>query len=442
MSANEIIKIPSLLVDQFTEKKIFVSKISFVDLQKIALFTYRKTSLFDPYSDENQLSSYVQGSQKESYYQRLVNDDRTKGVYDFLLEEINNKVTGDLTPLGSFPTSMILALDADEEAESIEEHEENVRNSVQNDQPSPGVFIDEQSSLANIYIPKAKSALIVDGQHRIVGMIRLLKDARENSIKVGRKSLDKAYPELTAKDVIRELNKFEFVCTLLVGFDMWEQGRIFADVNFNQKPVNKSLYYDIFGSYPAPNKNEIFLAHMLAMHLNNSEKSVLKGRFKMLGRGEGLFSQAFFVEAVLPLFRDKNIWSDIPFDYMDGGEKHHILPKFFSAYFRAIQNVFVDYWPSKDQNTARRYRHILLKTTGMGALLKLIPFVYVELSTEITFETATSKEIRKGVEKIFLPIKHNGEDYFSETSDYAGSGSQGMLGKLYKRIYSDLGCDH
>ena len=75
-------------------------------------------------------------------------------------------------------------------------------------------------------------------------------------IKIGRKSLKEEYPKLTNELVLDYIKQFEFNCTILLGFDKWEQGKVFADVNFNQKPVNKSLYYDIFGSYPDPNKNE------------------------------------------------------------------------------------------------------------------------------------------------------------------------------------------
>src|SRR5690606_14988011 len=123
------------------------------------------------------------------------------------------------------------------------------------------------------YLMSRKNTLIVDGQHRLAAMLKLYEDASSDKIRIGRYSLQQKYPDLTNNIVQNRLTSFELNCTLLIGFDLWEQGKVFADVNFNQKPVNKSLYYDIFGSYPDPDKNDIFLAHMLALHLNNNEDS-------------------------------------------------------------------------------------------------------------------------------------------------------------------------
>jgi len=33
----------------------------------------------------------------------------------------------------------------------------------------------------------------------------------------------------------------------MMNFDTWEQAQVFAEVNFNQKRVSRSLYYDIYG---------------------------------------------------------------------------------------------------------------------------------------------------------------------------------------------------
>lgn len=63
----------------------------------------------------------------------------------------------------------------------------------------------------------------------------------------------------------------------------FEQAKFFIE----QKPVNRSIYYDIFGSAPGE-LSEIKLAHDLTLHLNNNENSPIRGMIKLLGRGNGL----------------------------------------------------------------------------------------------------------------------------------------------------------
>ena len=270
-------------------------------------------------------------------------------------------------------------------------------------------------------------------------MIKLYEDAKNDSIRIGRNSLRSEYPKLTNELIIENLERFDLNCTLLLGFDKWEQGKVFADVNFNQKPVNKSLYYDIFGSFPDPNKNDIFLAHMLAMHLNNNNNSVIKDSIKMLGAGKGYFSQAFFVEALLEHFGKNGIWNTIPMNYLENGTEYKILPKILKAYLRAVKLNFEDFWPKEGQDTSRKYPHILLKTTGMGALLKLIAPIYRKYKTEIDFKNIEIDDLTKTFSSELEQVSETGVRYFSKEGEYSGSGSKGLQNKLFKELATDLG---
>jgi DGQHR domain-containing protein len=295
-------------------------------------------------------------------------------------------------------------------------------------------------NVVSLSILKRSNTLIVDGQHRLAAMIKLYEDASKETIKIGRHHLNEKYPNLNYQTIKNNLNDFELNCTLLLGFDIWEQGKVFADVNFNQKPVNKSLYYDIFGSFPDPDKNDIFLSHMLAKHLNSSDKSVIKGFIKMLGTGKGYFSQAFFVEAIKDHLKPKGIWADIPLDFINGGNKHEFLSLFFKAYFSAIKELFKDYWPKEAYEKGEKYDSILVKTTGMGALIKLINPLYKQLIREgSNIETLSEAELKHVIMKALHPLKDNESEYFSKKSTFSGAGSLGLQSKLYEKLGQDLG---
>lgn len=435
---NKTIKVKGFLVKQLTNKPIATASIKFVDLINIVKFTSRESKGYDPFNPEKDVNKVIEEVNK-SYFQRLTNEKRVKNIYSFLLKEINNIHNVTKNALGSFPTSIILSLDIDEDFDKPEDYISFI------DKLDPkekvGAFYEiNENEIIDLIIPNRKISLIVDGQHRLAAIWKLYNDAKSNQIKIGREYLESKYPRLTNELVLESLNKFDFNCTLLIGFDLWEQGKVFADVNFNQKPVNKSLYYDIFGSYPDQEKNDIFLAHMLAMHLNNNSKSIIKGFIKMLGSGPGYFSQAFFVEAILDHFKPVGVWGHMPVDYLQNGTEYKILPKFFKAYFRTIKNVFSDFWPKPEETTSRKYKNILVKTTGMGALLKLINPIYRDLlRQDFDLNTINEDDLVKKMTKIFEKIKDNGNDYFSSESPYAGAGSLGLQNKLYKALGQEIG---
>ena len=434
---NNTTTIKGLLVKQLTSKPIAISVINFPILHNMVKFTFREPQNFDPFKPEKEATDAA-SQVKNTYYQRLTNDKRVSNIYHFILREINNLHTQKSNALGSFPTSIIIALDLNIDLESKQEYIDFLEQ-IEIDDFSGAYYEKINDQDIEITIPSQKTALIVDGQHRLAGMIKLRNDAVHDNIKIGKKSLVNEYPKLTNEIVLKYLNQFEFNCTLLLGFDKWEQGKVFADVNFNQKPVNKSLYYDIFGSYPDPLKNDIFLAHMLAMHLNNNDKSVIKGFIKMLGSGPGYFSQAFFVEAILKHFSSKGVWGALPMDYLNNGSDYKMLPKFFKSYFKSIKTVYSDYWPKEDETTSRKYKNILCKTTGMGALIKLISPIYRKFKLDIDFNTIDEKELTNLLTKELEKAKDKGALFFSKEGDFSGSGSLGLQNKLYLELAKELG---
>jgi DGQHR domain-containing protein len=444
-------------------RRIVVCSIPFPTLMGIAVFTKRKTVTTNLFEDVIGKPKY-----ESNHYQRMVNEERTKKIYSFILKEINLHVKGGSSSIALFPTSMILATDL-YEGGSLEDYEK---------EEDVGVFIDG----SKLYINKECSSLIIDGQHRLAGMNELYKAAISDDIRVGRKVLDEIYPNLSGKLIASFLSVFQFQCTIVLNYDLWEQGKVFANVNFNQKPVNKSIYYDIFGAYPETDKNEIFLAHHLIIYLNKN--SEIKGMVKMHGTGPGYFSQAFFVEAILPLFKKGNIWENIPFDYLAGGKKHNILPVYFSAFFKALHSYYENFWPNVNLPSSR-YEYGLIKTTGLAPLIALNQFLYPIVKEELKFDEEnikvsdekTQEKIKDAIVDIFkkqftvenltkqanlwksilesrkdpmanekykddiLKIKQkiSGEYYFGITSKYKGATGKSAQSNLFKEIAFDLG---
>ncbi len=434
---NKTIDIKGLMVNQLTYKPIATSSIKFADLKQIVKFTAREPNDFDPFKTNFKLDDII-AKTNEEYFQRLTNEDRVKKIYYYLLDEINNKVTQKKSALGSFPTSIILAVDVTDQVNKIEEYQKVIEQLGNDDYI--GAFYQINEKLIELSILNRKNTLIVDGQHRLAAMIKLYEDASNKNIKIGRQNLSDKYSNLNEQVVKNNLNEFELNCTLLLGFDIWEQGKVFADVNFNQKPVNKSLYYDIFGSFPDPDRNDIFLSHMLAKHLNTNDKSVIKGFIKMLGTGSGYFSQAFFVEAIKDHLKPKGIWADVPLDFINDGKKHESVSRFFRAYLKSIKSVFIDYWPKETYPKGEKYDSILVKTTGMGALIKLINPLCRQLIKEgKNINEMNENELEVEIEKILDPIKEKGSLYFSKESDFSGAGSLGLQNKLYEKLGQDIG---
>jgi DGQHR domain-containing protein len=434
---NKLIEIKGFMVNQLTYKPIATTSIKFSDLKHIVKFTAREPNDFDPFKPNVKLDDIVKQTNEE-YFQRLTIEDRVKSIYLYLINEINNKVTKKKSALGTFPTSIILSIDVTDQYENKKEYAESIEKIDSDDYIGAYYSVDE--SIISLSVLRRNNTLIVDGQHRLAAMIKLYNDALKEEIKIGRFSLNEKYPDLDYQSIKNNLNDFELNCTLLLGFDIWEQGKVFADVNFNQKPVNKSLYYDIFGSFPDPDKNDIFLSHMLAKHLNTNDKSVIKGFIKMLGTGSGYFSQAFFVEAIKDHLKPKGIWADIPLDFINGGNKHEFLSTFFKAYFSAIREVFNDFWPKQTYVKGGKYDSILVKTTGMGALIKLINPLCRQLIKEGTNINNTGElELKQEIVKTLTPIKKNASQYFSKASMFSGAGSLGLQSKLYEKLGQDLG---
>lgn len=397
--------------DKNGNKMVVQALVPFIELKKAAIFT-SKINPNSPVIDIERIS-------KESYdyYQRRIDPNRIREIEKFIVNSIIEEQNG-LMLATLFPSSMILAVECRENGNqvNIKEDEEGVCSIVLND---------------NVFI--------VDGQHRLMAMRRLYENIISN----------KNYLHEYTECVKEYLEQYKFNCSILVNYDLWEQGQVFINVNFKQKSVNKSLYYEVFGSEYRENKsdwqrNKIYLAHCLAKKLNEHVESPYYQRIKMLGTGKGYISQAFVVEALLPLFKEGEIWEfdeddpDLSInDYLYFGTE-------LLSYYVAIKRIFPKYWPGEEDDKGT----IICKTTGFGAFCQLMRIIRTKNDIKMINELKKSAEkdevcqaYVKKVEEKFHAIANQADNLFGEGSSYQSMSGKGAETKLRSQLLSILGFD-
>lgn len=386
-------------IDQQKRKAVIVGCIPFEDLLGKVKYSFR---------DE---------TAKESY-QRRIDKKRAKGIASYIERTIVN--SKDDLPI--FPTSIILAFNVDDEDKPLD------------------LKIGELMELPEL----PDSILIVDGQHRFEGMRILFSE--QNQLTLPFFNDGEPAHRNKIKDYIKS---FHFNCCVLLNYDLWEQAQVFATVNFNQKKVNKSLFYDIYGikapdgeSESISKQNEIYLSHKLVKFLNETNNSPLNSMVKMLGQGNGYISQAFLVEQFLRLFGPSNIWGDIAESYRSGKKDRsiNIAAIELVAYFNAIKKVFSEFWPS-DKNAPDS---ILYKTTGIGAMTRFLTDLHHQMDDQLLDqlrENPKEPEVYKKLSRYFREnlnkIKGDAGILFGrgEGSLFKGTGGGGSQTNLYKEIY-------
>lgn len=408
-------------VKQLQNGYVFTGKITFKDLNQIFKLTERKESIEDPIDN-----TILDLSKDDQEFQRQLSGKKLNEIQAYLKQEMTQFEKG--KSLGLFPSSLILynrSYETDDissgniNQEDIELNEEIIINSYTRNLDCC-FYIKFRDDLYKLYIPRnPKITLIVDGQHRFSGTRLFYNSLSTNSLK-------------------EKIENFEFIITYLVGFDIYEVGQIFAIVNFKQKPVNRSLYYDIFGSAPQTDRegnlqNDIRLAHDLALHLNNNSSSPIKDMIKLLGKGYGLFSQAFFVEKMIRVYRTK-IWDRFLIDYINSGTEYKEIASFMKAYLAAVKEAYPSCWPQRVKRNEQEvyssyyYPFILCKTTGLGAFFRLIKDIYPKVSDDNT-------QYKDKTLEFFTKVSDTeAKMLFSKDGPYGGSGSEGLQEKLYREL--------
>lgn len=108
----------------------------------------------------------------------------------------------------------------------------------------------------------ARAAQVIDGQHRLAGLERAMSD----DPKIG---------------------ETEILVSLTLDLTTAEAAKIFLNINTEQKPVPKSLIYDLFGEVDADPNHLINRASDIAIELNENNESPYYSLIKFPGAGKG-----------------------------------------------------------------------------------------------------------------------------------------------------------
>ncbi len=385
--------------DLNTQKLIMQANISFMHLRKKVLFTYMNDPAEDIYEDDESIP-------QNKTYQRRIKSERINDIKQFIRNSILNEIKGNQVAV-IFPTAMLLAACLDRPFQ--------LRETITVD--------DLISSVDDFYI--------VDGQHRLFAMMDLYEEVSQITL----------FEDLETQAIRNYLQRYVFNCTVLLNFDLWEQAQIFADVNFNQTKVNKSLYYTIYGMNYSQNpidldRNYMYIAHRLVKYLNNNNESPLYKCIKMLGTGEGFISQAFLADSLLlHLKSPRGIWYFDPQALSEKPSFRHISVELIS-YFDSVKRILNNYWPDIDG----KHRSILCKTTGIGALIKLLAYLHWRMPKEVLNalnnqpKAQIYSEYSAFVEPYLNRIKDHGDDLFSNQGKFAGTGGKGLESQLFSEM--------
>lgn len=235
-------------------------------IERFAIRVKQPLGMFYAFSLSADILDRITYSQPAEVMERMEqeSDDKTGGYSIFgtqrpekkkRLEEIASFIR---TTEATFPNAIILAANYDQEGRYIEDNER--RWTVKG--PADGPWL--------LHIPSSieRSASIIDGQHRLHAFDKLPKDAPERLM--------------------------ELLCVVFLELPTPYHAYVFATINFNQKKVDRSLAYELFGfdvdERPAKFWSPETLAVYLARLLNTEEGSPLYRSIFPAADSDKLFS--------------------------------------------------------------------------------------------------------------------------------------------------------
>ncbi|OLQ79847.1 hypothetical protein BIT28_00930 [Photobacterium proteolyticum] len=202
------------------------------------------------------MSAYSQNG-KLNGVQRKLRDDR---INQIALYSRSNRTT--------YPNTVILSANFKSDGSFVDD--ENIRWGIKNEK---------------LIIPTNKKiASIIDGQHRIEGIKKAISDGA--------------------------FRDYDMICSVYIDLHFAEQAEIFTSINFNQKKVDKSIAYELFGynvdetnsDYWSPDTLAIFLTRILNSESETSFKGKIYTSFEGSKKPSGWnISTACFVEAISSL---------------------------------------------------------------------------------------------------------------------------------------------
>lgn len=397
----------------------FIAKINAHDFLKIATVRpaaydlEKHTALANSFPDESDYYNHLIKEDKEKIREKDFQRDPSKERINNIVEFLQTK------DFAFFPNTIIAnceLINEWSEFQLSESSSEDIFFNLEN-KPKFISFLNKQNENYFLYIPFCEnSVLVIDGQHRLEGL----------------------------RNAGVELQKqFELLIAFIIGFDRSVIAKQFYTINYEQKPVNKSLLYQLTGEF-SREIDELSFMHNVVKILNEIEESPFYGRVKMLGRTpENIsteqkrklsISQSFLIDSMIRFVSSKalnTIYLPIFLKYFKNNKEHINIIRAISRYFNAVKNIKPD--------CETPYLSILSKGMGVAALLKvfnlLFPVIFFEKMAK-NWNNIDNVKIEdyqfflKGLERVD----------FSINGPYGKTGSAGSIIKIKNDILSHLSC--
>lgn len=212
------------------------------------------------------------------------------------------------------------------------------------------------------------SAQMIDGQHRLAGLEAAIEE--DSSI------ADK-----------------EILVSLCIGLTTKDAATIFLNINSEQRPVPKSLIYDLFGEVESDADHVINRANDIAQELNENTESPLYKRIKYPGspRGVGVIDLSTVVAALKKHLEVEGIFAQVNLHSLNF-QKLAIL-----NYFKAIKSFYDEerIWDNKIKNP-------FFKSSGFnGAIDYLTSTLLMKCAEKKSFSEKTFRDFL-GLDKVGL----------------------------------------
>lgn len=399
------------------EETFYLSKMNaetFIHLYTVrpAVYDFEKhTSLAKSFPEESE------------YYQHLINEDRDKiDKKDFQREadggrikEISEYLKTEDYPF--FPNTIIVNCELINDWAQFEVTEDSTVEQFFNaaDKPEFLSFLQRHNDKYYLIIPlKSKSILVIDGQHRLEGLAKMDKDFRD---------------------------KYELIIAFIIGYDRSVIATQFYKINYEQKPVNKSLLYQLTGEF-SREITEISFMHNVVKILNELEDSPFYGRVKMLGRTPRQLSaeakrklsisQAFLIDSMIRFVSAKAKGTNYPpifLRYFKNQESQIVIIRAVARFFSAVKEIKPD-WEHPEQS-------LLSKSMAVGALLKVLNYLIpIVLQKELSNNWDRLDDLKVDSYKRFLQGLENVD--FDTNGPYGKTSSEGGLSKMKNDIIMNL----
>jgi len=367
-----------------------------LESKELALGTEDKFLIDARISEINELRKDL----KDKGYQREVDESRVSMIKDFLIKD----------PVPVFPNSIIVTaslLNDKTEAIKFDDVPDEIIIKYDN-----FVFLEENDDSAYLYIPNTKDTiLVVDGQHRIEG----IKSAGETF-----------------------MSQYEVLVTFALGYDRPEIASLFYTINHEQTKVNKSVLYHLKSEF-SRELNELTVLHEIVKILNEATRSPLYSRIKMLGKTQPnlpqeqrmlmTVSQAFLIDSLKYTLAAKTTKSQyLPiFRYFYLQNQNADIAVYIATFFKSVRKLRAD-WDSPDKSQ-------ISKTLGIGALLKVLNFIFIEQFIDYDFASKpdSMNSINEDIMSEYLTGIEN-----VDLSSFQGSTSAGALNILKDMIIGNL----